>query len=199
MDVAQFLVAASDSTWPHLRKLKLMGTMGLYEDVSNGAVASNNMLAGLVVTLPRMPVLTKVDIRLYRSRTFYWDAQFRIDFNPTRETAGHGSHNLHSGYSQVIPCGSLPNSVGAIAKANHIALTGHLVTDLQDAVWNHRRLELAFFYCQKSVEEEDPNGVFIEPPCTIWNSSTDTWEPALANGMDMLIYDMGQYWLRMND
>lgn len=199
LSVAQFLVAASDSMWPHLRKLKLMGFEDVYKDAFNRAVTKNNILPGLVVALPSMPVLIKVDIRLYRGGTFRWDALFRMDFSPARDTAGHDNHGLHPGYSQVIPCGSFPDSVGAVAKANYIALPGHQVTDLQDALWNHRRLELAVFCCQTHPEREHSAIGSFRPPCTIWNSDTDDWDPALVNGLDTFIYDMGQYWQRMND
>lgn len=199
MSVAQFLAAASDSMWPHLRKLKLMGFEDVYKDAFNRAAARNNMLPTLVVTLPSMPVLMKVDIRLYRVGRFRWDGRFRVDFNLAGDTAAHDNDDLHTGYSQVIPCGSLPSSVGAIAKANYIDLPGHQVTDLQDAVWNHRRLELAVFCCQRHPEQGSSAIAAFRPPCTIWNSETDDWEPALVNGMDTFIYYMGQYWQRMND
>lgn len=204
-NTAQFLLTASKSVWPHLRKLDLGEYLGRYDDGSGGAVDSNeqacsDLLEGLVVTIPRMQKLARVDISQPHDG-YVRDFLFCMDLTPRRDTEWHGQVTSFPWPNNVpiTPCGSLPTPVGAAAKAKGMTLPGHLVTELQDTVWKYRRLELAVFGCGGHSEWIQPNG----PPCwdltcTIWNRKTDTWDAALMNDMDIFIYEMGQYWGQVN-
>lgn len=207
MDISQFLLTASNSVWPHLGKLKLRGIVDQYDTGFDGALdnkaqANSDLLEGLVVALPSMPKLTNLDVRIREpnGRCFMdWDSVFRIDLDLRRGMESHGCVKPEPWCSKlpVIPCGPLPTSVGAIATAHLVTLPGSRVTELQAAVWKHRRLELAVFCCGGGEERG-----FSEPApcCTTWNRKTDTWDPALMSEMDVFIYDMGQYlWQLDND
>lgn len=199
MDTTQFLLTASDSVWPHLGKLKLKGFLDEYGQGPAGAVDSkeqaiSDLLEALVVALPKMPKLTKVDVRFGKRNGDYgnYDSTFQMDLDHRSDTEWQGCVRpiLCVNKAVFTPCLSLPTSVSAIAMAKLVDLPGSLVTELQAAVWKHRRRELAVFCCGKGGERG-----FSEPAvcCTTWNRETDTWDPALMNDMDIFIYDMGQY------
>lgn len=208
MDVTQFLLTASNSVWPHLARLELRGFLDQYNDGSDGTVdrrerACSDMLEGLVAALPSMPKLTGADICFAKTRGFDWAFSFRMDLTPRRNTEWHDTDISHPMCSEdpLVPCASLPTSIGGSAKAHRITLPGHLVSELQNTVWEHRRLELAVFCCKENKGKADRIlGILkTDPYCTIWNRETDTWDPALLNDVDMFIYDMGQYWSQVHN
>lgn len=206
MDIAQFLLTASNSVWPRLRRLDLTGFLDQYDGSSERAVddgeqASSDLLQGLIAALPSMRNLTRVGVRLrdprgpvrWRRRILLgMDLTPRVitqwpDWAPTSVRWSHPSKD------PILPCGSFPTSLSGIIKAHHATMAGHLVKELQDAVWQQRRLNLAVFCCQ-----DHPEMGFCEPgpSCTQWNKETDSWDPAFKNDMNVLIYDIGQYWLQ---
>lgn len=203
MDITQFLLTASDFIWPRLGKLKLRGFLDEYDQGPARAVDSkeqaiSDLLEALVVALPKMPRLMKVDVRLEK-HIWNCDSTFQMGLDHRGDTEWQGCIRpiLCCNKAVLKPCLSLPTSISAIAMARLVDLPGSLVIELQAAVWKHRRLELAVFCCGKGGERG-----FSEPAvcCTTWNRKTDTWDLALMNDMDIFIYDMGQYlWQLDND
>ncbi|KAG6356402.1 hypothetical protein INS49_015790 [Diaporthe citri] len=206
MDIAQFLLTASGSVWLRLHRLDLTGFLDQDDGSSERAVddreqASSDLLRGLIAALPSMRNLTRIGVRLRDLRgpiRWHPPCLLGMDLTPKANTEWPdwvpGSLRLaYPSKDPIVPCGSLPTSVSGIIKAHHVALAGHLVKELQDTVWQQRRLDLAVFCCK-----EHPERGFFEPgpSCTQWNKETDSWDPAFKNDMDVLIYDMGQYWLQ---
>ncbi|KAI7776979.1 hypothetical protein LA080_004274 [Diaporthe eres] len=186
MDISQFLLTASNSVWPRLRRLDLTKFLDQYDGSSERAVddgeqASSDLLQGLIAALPSMRNLTRVGVRLRDPR------------GPWPDWAPTSLHWSHPSKDPILPCGSFPTSLSGIIKANHATLAAHLVKALQDAVWQQRRLNLAVFCCQNH-----PEMGFCEPgpSCTQRNKETGSWDPEFKNDMNVLIYDIGQYWLQ---
>lgn len=207
MDITQFLLTASNSVWPQLARLDLMGFLDQYNDGSDGAVdrrerACSDMLEGLVVALPSMPRLMGADIRFWQTRGYNWSFFFRMDLTPRTKTEWQDMTIPHQLCSKgpVLPCGSLPSCICGVVQAHRITLPGQLVTELQNTVRQHRRLELPVFCCKEDLGKEDPvlGYVRTETYCKVWNRETGSWDPALMNDMDMFIYDMGQYWSQVH-
>lgn len=204
MDIAQFLLAASNSTWPHLRHLDLEGYLDRDVDgdvIESKQKACSGVLEGLAVALPSMRKLTRVDI-VQTHNGYSRNFLFCMDLTPRWDTEWHGYGPVTpfhwSNNFPIYPCGSLPTPVCATVKAYHMILQGPLVTELQNTVWKHRRLELAVWQCEGSPKWGCHNGATSWGICTIWNRMTDTWNPARMNDIDIFIYEMGEYWSQVN-
>lgn len=205
MDITQFLMTASQSVWPHLQRLDLMGFLGerdggLHRAVDNPEQASIDFLQGFISALPSMPTLARLVARFEYAKTWGAGTFLSVDLTPRKNIELHdwvplSSHRVYrenpSKYP-LVPCGSLPTFVGGTIKSYHAIWPGHLVTELLDTVWQQRQLDLAVCCCR-----EDPEMGFFEPKvcCTQWSKETNFWVPAFKNDMDILIYEMGQYWL----
>lgn len=205
IDIAQFLLTASDSVWPRLRRLDLTGFLDQYDDSPERALddeeqAFSDVLHGLIAALPSMRNLTRVGVRIQGPTRGHWPLFLGMDLTPRINTERHNwapssTRRACPSKDPIIPCGSLTTALSGIIKAYRVNLQGHLVKELQDTLWQQRRLELAAFCCK-----EGPGMRSLEPGpcCTQWNKETDSWDPAFNNDMDVLIYDMGQYWLQTN-
>lgn len=205
MDVTQFLKTASESVWPHLYRLDLTGFLGEYDGglhraVDNEEQTSIDLLQGFISALPSMPTLARLVAKFENANTWGAAIVLNVDLSPRKNTERHDwvPPSPHRAYracpskDPLIPCGSLPTSVYGTIKSYHVIWPGYLVTELLDTVWQQRQLDLAVCCCQ-----EQPGNDFFKPRvcCTQWSKETDSWVPALKNDMDILIYEMGQYWL----
>lgn len=205
MDITQFLLTVSNSVWPHLERLDLIGFLDnlhgdLHEAVHSKEQACSDMLQGLITALPSMPTLTRVGVRFRDPIYKRWVFILCMDLSPGKHAGGHDCSSAISwpwfpSKDPVIGCCPLPNSVSGIIKSYRITLPEHMVKQLESTVWQCRRLELSIFGCKN-----DPEMGFFEPgpTCTVWNRKTETWDMALMNDMDMFIYEMGQYWWEIN-
>lgn len=198
-------MTASQSVWPHLHRLDLMGFLGEYDGglhraVDNPEQASIDLLQGFISALPSMPTLARLVARFENANSWGAVTLLSVDLAPRKNIelhdwvppSPHRAYRANPSKYPLVPCGSLPTSVGGTIKSYHAIWPGYLVTELLDTVWRQRQLDLAVCCCR-----EDPEMGFFEPKvcCTQWSKETDSWVPAFKNDMDILIYEMGQYWL----
>ncbi|POS71526.1 hypothetical protein DHEL01_v210076 [Diaporthe helianthi] len=203
IDPPRFLYAARASRWTNLHRLDLVGTLDDADipdakawDSDLQARAYDNFLQGLIACLPSMPSLMRLSMRFLRG----WKQSVLMDLGTTgKNTEGLVSREQPSSSCShrpsrvpVTPCGRFTTD-GGILKAHGIALSGPLVTKLQDTVWQHRGLDLDVFCCSENLED-----YILCPPCVHWNKETEIWEPAFFNEMDPFVYAMGEYWRHEN-
>lgn len=194
IDPPQFLLTASDSAWPNLAKLDLVGNLDEEEIHLAGQWdmemrVDGDFLRGLIACMPQMPRLTTVQMRFKHG----WDRRICMELGARTSTNKELMRKPAAlGVSRprklpVSPCSPLATDSG-IVKAHNIALPSGLVTELQDTVWRARGLNLAVFRCSETLESFD-----FRPPCTKWDRETDSWEPAFLNDMNEVIYALGEY------
>lgn len=151
--------------------------------------AASSVIGELIAALPSMPKATKFQIRMLFNEDYRSDA-FKVSLYlgniPRAEKA-----------SNPLACGDkfVPTANNGMARLEGLCPSESLAVQLQDAVRDHRRQDLEVFSC----EEGDVYYFHRKPqtphtPCLQWNRRTNSWEPAFANGLDIFIYEMGQYW-----
>lgn len=197
IDVPSLLAVAGTTTWPKLDRMDLVGvvesTVSAFRQREDQIVACNDLLRGIAAALPGMPALTKLGSRFRNADTVDFAFSFCMDIGARRGrerqlrqlTECDDPHK-----SAITTCRPVP-SQNAIAKAQGIVLPGDLVTGLQKVVRQQRGMELAVFCC---TENEPWDLCFTNAPCRQWDREAEEWDPVLVNGMDHLIYTMGQYW-----
>ena len=208
IDVPQFLLLASRSIWPKLDRMDLVGILdednsGYYRIRSKEIQAGSDLLRGFQAALPNMPKLTTLGTRFRDSERYFWAFSLCVDLS-TRldierrvwqpEYVPSSTCTFNPIKHAVTPCCPLATESGIVV-AHDGTLPGHLVTELQNTVWQFRRLDLAVFCCR-----ENEMGEFLDTPlpCSQWNKETKSWDPAFMNNMDVYIYDMGLHWERMD-
>lgn len=193
--VQDFLRGASHTIWPNLKRIKLVGLVYIplvnkwYMDEEDAnAVADENgssVIKALILALPNMPKLTRVQIKLFFNAVYIpkaFEASIHLGNIARTEKASSLQH-----------CGDkfVPNSDNGVARVGGIYLPGELAARLQDAVRLHRRQELEVFTCTE-------NGYYYHRkphrPCAVWNRRTESWDPIFTNDLDIFMYEMGQYW-----
>lgn len=192
--IPDFFSNASKTIWPHMRTIKLVGmadTTELETHIAYPVMAKNcsDLFGALAMAMPSMPKATKFEVT----------TQFSMDEADALKFQMHlGNIPRSEKAAPISPCGSkfLPTSNNGTAKVDGIDLPGELATQLQDAVWLHRRQEFGVSCCT----EEWPRHHFCHP-CVEWNRRTGTWDSAFTNDMDELIFNMGQYldWMNLGD
>lgn len=194
IDVPQFLLTASESPWPNLDRMDMVGIID--DGVADGDVqACNDLLRGIIAALPSMRSLTRIGTWFNHPLGGLWVFSLCMDLGGRRGTERRVWHPRVCEppvKRAVISC--CPVSGGnAILTSRGIKLPGDLVAELQSTVWEQRQVELSAFRCT----EDGPSlmGTFAPTdPCTQWNKRSGSWDPAFMNDMDIFIYDMGQYW-----
>lgn len=198
--VQDFLRDASETTWPNLKKLKLKGVEDLTlmdpvfdmdEDDTNALVdeTSISVIRALITALPCIPKAKDVHVKIL-CRTNWHNKGFKVKIhlgNFTRaEKAG-----------KMLHCGDkfVPDSTNGVAKMEGIELPGDVAAEMQDVVRSYARQELEVFACTEVgyCYTREPHR-----PCMQWNRQAGRWNPVFKNDMDILIYEMGQYWEEVN-
>lgn len=195
--VHDFLRHASDTMWPNLKRIKLVGAIDIRpsntwremdeEDATAVAgEAGRSIIGALTTVLPSMPKVTDVQIGLF--------------FNTLNVKSNAFQANIHLGNmartekaDQLLHCGDkfMPDSNNGVAQLGGICHPGDLAVQLQDAVWRHRRQELEVCDCTKDGYYYDRKP---RRPCAEWNRRTASWHTVFKNDLDIFIYEMGQFW-----
>lgn len=202
IDMPYFLLVGSNATWPNIKELNLSGPLEYFADDAGRTKADkdnacSDLFEGLIASLQSMPKIETIRIVLQPLWPNYTSGfSLSIDLG-TRVSPKEdfGLPQWPSGAlpnaGAITPCADsfLPIPTSGIAQAVGIELPGHLVTELQDAVWLHRRLDLEVFCCH------DASWIFVDQNtcCTRWNRRTCTWDKAFNNNMDEFIFEMGLY------
>lgn len=196
IDVPQLLLVASKTVWPNLDRMDLVGVIEsgvnpfrLREDQ---IVACDDLLRGIVVALPSMPALTKLGTRFRNADDEHFAFSFCMDIGGRRGGERQARQLREHGEARrcaITPCRPVPIE-HAIAKAQGIVPPGDLTTELQSAVWRERGLWLAVFSC---TEHQPWAFSSNDAPCTQWDKEAWEWELVFKDGIDPLIYTIGQY------
>jgi hypothetical protein len=201
IDPPHFLLKASKFQWPHLYRMEMTGKLdmnprgipSLSSPITDPVKACDDVLHGLTAALPSMPSLTKVSTRFRNPDDHFWAFSLCLDLDARNRRPESRflqlTSPLYTEKAQLTPCRPVADG-NALALAHGIVLPGHLVTQLQSTVWQHRKRELSVFCCT----DGEGHITQVMTPCGQWDRETHEWELVLENGLDALIYRLGQYW-----
>jgi hypothetical protein len=217
IDIPEFLLAASNAMWPNLETMDVvaildkdegeetLGSGGL--DLEREYRVAGELLQGLTAALPGMRSLTKFDVRFRDPTNGRWACCLCMDlaakintkrlvWQPTPSTM-ESCDTRRERHRAVVPCGSSQMTEGGgTLVTRDVVLPGQLVTAFQDTVWECRRQEVAVCCCR---DDEVRPGKKVYPvlPCTRWNKETGCWDFAFLNDLDVLIWQMGNFFEEM--
>lgn len=199
--VPDFVRAASQVMWPSLKTINLLGAVDGTRANDDFRVEVDDMriVAGttgrstfeaLTAALPSMPKVARVQITVIMNSTRRtspeaFEIGMQLGSTPRAEKGEKDGKILHCGDKFV------PGPDRGVVKVEGICIPGDLAGQMQDTLRNHRRLELEVFAC---AEECYDYHTWPLKPCVQWNRWTDSWDLAVHNGLDVLIYEMGRYW-----
>lgn len=202
--VEDFLRSASKAVWPNLKVMKLVGAIDDErqdwwnpvdeedEDDVNAVAdeSSSKIIAALTTALPSMPKATRFQIRMIPDTDVPHKAyKVSIHLGNIAKTKKPGKE---------LPCiaSIIPDSNSGIARMSGIYPRGSTTIQLQDVVRVQRRQELEVFACGEDgyYDWHLHNRRTPHRPCARWDRQTENWEAVFRNGMDLFIYELGQYW-----
>lgn len=156
----------------------------------------------MTAALPGMRSLTTFDVRFQDPTNGRWACCLCMDLGPrvnAKRLVWQPTPSTMASYGEthraVVPSGSLVTGGGMLVTRD-VVLPGQLVTNFQNTVWQYRHQKVAVCCCRDD-EVRPGTKVFPLLPCTQWNKETDCWDFAFLNNMNVLIWQMGNFFEEM--